>query len=358
MKKKVLLSSIMTIALCLSLIAGSTFALFTSTSTQDIAINSGKVQMTANIEGLKLYSVQGNPDVADEDAVIDEKGNKYEYVEQTNGEFANGGTAAFDATEAKLTMERVTPGDKVEMTLTGANTSNVAIQYRYSIKCTSGHALMEGFNVYLAEGTNTLVKYEALSSYVTGWRNLAAETDMADVAIVIELPVTAGNEYQDLNAEIEITVEAVQGNAVTQNEAEIVYYYVETPVVEAATDNTLDPPAETYMYKDMYLLGEANIVVSDPTKGVHLDNVTADVKGSAIVIGEMDQNPVIIIENCDFILDAGEYIIDASAIGSAYQVFLVNVTVNGELLPVGVCDANVGAYLNCVQWFQVVDPTV
>ena len=41
MKKNRILSSIITIALCLSLIAGSTFALFTSTDEVDIAITAG-----------------------------------------------------------------------------------------------------------------------------------------------------------------------------------------------------------------------------------------------------------------------------------------------------------------------------
>ena len=62
--------------------------------------------------------------------------------------------------------------------------------------------------------------------------------------------------------------------------------------------------------------------------------------------------------NCDFILDAGEYIVDASAYGTAYQVFLQNVTVNGELLPIGACDPAVGQYLKNVEWFQVVDPNL
>ena len=43
MKKSVILSSIMLIALCLSLITGATFALFTSESSVNIAVSSGKV---------------------------------------------------------------------------------------------------------------------------------------------------------------------------------------------------------------------------------------------------------------------------------------------------------------------------
>ena len=54
MKKKVLLSSIVTIALCLCLIAGSTYALFTSQSQTDISVKAAKVEMTASLTDLKL----------------------------------------------------------------------------------------------------------------------------------------------------------------------------------------------------------------------------------------------------------------------------------------------------------------
>ena len=243
MKKKILVSSILTIALCLSLIAGSTFALFTSTSEQTIVVTSGKVEMTADIEGLTLYSVEGK----DGGAIVDENGYTYEYKTLTGDTFTNGGTAIFDEATATLTMDKVTPGDKVSFTLTGANTSNVAIQYRYKIECLSGHALMHGFNTYISEDAATLAtsKYAALNSYVTEWRALAANTAMADVLFEIELPVTAGNEYQDIKeAEIKITVEAVQGNAVTENDNVLVTYIekaataadVETLLADADTD--------------------------------------------------------------------------------------------------------------------------
>ena len=47
MKKKVLMSSIVTIVLCLTLIAGSTYALFTSESNVNVAVTSGKVVVKA-----------------------------------------------------------------------------------------------------------------------------------------------------------------------------------------------------------------------------------------------------------------------------------------------------------------------
>ena len=50
MKKKVLLTSILSIVMCLSLIAGATFALFTSESKVNIAVTSGNVEVVAYVD--------------------------------------------------------------------------------------------------------------------------------------------------------------------------------------------------------------------------------------------------------------------------------------------------------------------
>ena len=109
MKKKALISSILTIALCLSLIAGSTFALFTSTDEVNVAITAGKVEVVATIDGLQTYSMENATDV--------------------NGTFANGGTASFTDTKA-LVLDKVTPGDKATFVVKITNNSNVATSYR------------------------------------------------------------------------------------------------------------------------------------------------------------------------------------------------------------------------------------
>ena len=62
-----------------------------------------------------------------------------------------------------------------------------------------------------------------------------------------------------------------------------------------------------------------------------------------------DYQPTIFIQDCEFIIDEGEYLIDASAIeGGVYQIFLVNVKVNGEYLT----QETATKYLNNVNWFQ------
>lgn len=199
MKKKVLLSSIATIALCLCLIAGSTFALFTSQSEVNIAVTAGKVEVQANITDLTLYSVKANPTSG---TVIDEYGYKYDYEKQLSA-FANGGTATLVGNE--LTLEKVTPGDKVTFTIEITNTSDVLTQYRTLVYCTENDGLLSGLEIGLDGDTFNGFAY-------TEWTTLAAGADIADVAVTVELPVNAGNEYQETSASLCFIVEAVQSN--------------------------------------------------------------------------------------------------------------------------------------------------
>ena len=131
MKKKVLLSSILVIAICLCLIAGSTFALFTSDDEFDISITSGKVNIDAYAQIAGVYSANGPVAEHSDKYLKDENDNYYEhYGPLSNLTFLNGGTASLNGHD--LVIERITPGDRVDMNISVTNNSNVAISYRYS----------------------------------------------------------------------------------------------------------------------------------------------------------------------------------------------------------------------------------
>lgn len=208
MKKKVILSSILTIALCLSLIAGSTFALFTSESSVNIAVTSGTVKVTATIdETLGLYSPTS----------IGGNGNILEATNAAgNGVFANGGTAAINGNELRLTS--LTPGDKVTVTIKIKNESNVAIKYRTILKSTEDNSLLSGLKITfaalggeVASGFDTAAETFTGSALKSEWREFNGTEKTVQVAI--ELPATAGNNYQTKDCKLAFTVEAVQGNA-------------------------------------------------------------------------------------------------------------------------------------------------
>ena len=221
MKKKVLLSSIATIALCLSLIAGSTFALFTDKTNFNIAVTAGKVDVEAYATIVDVWSADGEADGESDQFLVDENGNAYVHVAQADKEtFSNGGTATLTGlNKQNLTIQRMTPGDKVDVNINVDNNSNVAISYRYKITINSDGGLATGM-VLTVDGK----AYEGFESYTSAWYpvkyapNGTPET-IDPKKISVELPVYAGNEYQETSVEYTILVEAVQGNAVTNNEA-------------------------------------------------------------------------------------------------------------------------------------------
>ena len=375
MKKKVLLSSILVIALCVSVIAGSTLALFTDDTAFDISVTSGDVEIFATADVSAVYSAKAIKEAYTGDSTDlfrDENGAFYIHEKQADKKtFINGGVA--DVVNGVVTIERITPGDKVDVEISVDNRSDVAISYRYVLTA-NGTNLANGMVVTTFDKDGNTTSTEALAIWVSDWYSAKAPNGVAEEipvrTISIELPVDAGNEYQTeyndpttddddviQSVEYTLTVEAVQGNANTTNEEKIVVYSQE-PVqnVPPVLSDYFDPETNSVYVHDLYLQGDANITV-DQNYPLTLENVTTDVNGSAIIIDEYA--PALLIMNCEFNLDAGEYIIDASAFeGGIGQVFLVNVTVNGVLLDLGVNTAQAGQYLNNVYWYQVADPNL
>lgn len=267
MKKKALVSSLLVIALCLSLIVGSTFALFTSESTLSIAVNSAQVKLIASFKegSFEVFSVEAK----DGGSEVDENGHTYEHVARPdNKTFYNGGTAVQEGSEVKL--DRVTPGDKVNFTVIGTNDSNVKVMYRYRIECLKGFELAHGMTVTI-NGT----KYDSLSTYVSAWTELAAHTDMDPVDISIEMLVDRGNEYQNLkDTSYNIVVEAVQANGVTEGEAEITYINRIAPGTTAEEISAMmaDPDVDHVVFGE-----NMSLTINDDIKDKILDGAGSDV---------------------------------------------------------------------------------
>lgn len=225
MRKKALLSSILTIALCLSLIAGSTFALFTDSTDFNIAITSGDIEIKATAAINAVYSAKG-ADAADDKYLVDEFGHNYTHELQTSGNFVNGGTAAVNQQTGTLEIVNITPGDRVDVDIVVDNTSNVAFVYRYKVEAVD--SILASGMVLTVDGKS----YEAVKSWTSAWYPVVAAGETVDTeTISLELPVFANNDYQSevaendiKTAEYKITVEAVQGNAVTDDESELVIY--------------------------------------------------------------------------------------------------------------------------------------
>lgn len=268
MKKKsraILLTSLATIAVCTSIIAGATYALFTDEETVNIAVTSGRVAVKAyaqNLTGKTTYaSTEGDGELYDESKLGDFAGYYKESgltaETEKNGSkvvtFANGGTATLTAA-GNVTLNNITPGDSVEFDIAIENSSNVATQYRTSMTAVmanedskNGHNLMSALNVTIVRDEDTVAyklaedrtDFSKMESYVSGWNNWESAkngTDTYTLHVTISLPLTVGNDYKNCKSEITFKLEAVQGNShVTGNE---IFRYYEVSSV-ADLDNVI-----------------------------------------------------------------------------------------------------------------------
>ena len=119
-------------------------------------------------------------------------------------------------------------------------------------------------------------------------------------------------------------------------------------VPAAPTEEDFLFPAGTNMvlYKDMLLKDDAQIVHAE-NAGLGLSNVTAELDHDVIV---RKSSAAIVIENSEFTLTNGAKLITVGEGGDGYQVFLINVKVNGVLLTA----ENAGQYMKGITSFSAV----
>ena len=196
MKKRTLLTAILSIVMCLSLMAGATFALFTSESKVNIAITSGKVDVVA---------------VVDVDSV--------EYVTYTNTTWTDAvdGKTEFDGiggsaevTESSVKLNNITAGDGLKFNVVVKNNSTITVKARTIIEndLSKDTGLFNCLQVKIGD--------QPFAGAIIGdWEEIAVGS--TDVIIPVEIVLPSSSNDQEMGCEINVVVEAVQGNANVQN---------------------------------------------------------------------------------------------------------------------------------------------
>lgn len=199
MKKKVLLSSAMTIALCLSLIVGSTFALFTSQSRVDVAVTSGKVDVVASVDGEISYTSSLGTVLPQSSATLAEDSNT-------------------------ITISNMVPGDTITFNIRITNNSTVDVNYRtrFGQQNGTGSDLLKALKIqveHVAEdaaedepATASLMR--GANSVVTPYGKLEPGSDDMLLKVTITMPKeVAAEKYEGVTCTLIYMVEAVQANA-------------------------------------------------------------------------------------------------------------------------------------------------
>ncbi len=211
MKKKTVVASILTMAMCASLITGATFALFTDESKTNIAITSGTVDVEAE---LSIASIHTPTSIAENGVVVDAT-EKATLTDAYNGTFGLGGSVAIDE-KGDVKITNMVPGDKVVFQLSMTNNSNVALMQREQVSCADeDKSFFESLNMGVSVDGVDYVYYH---DYVSAWQSGAdvyGEGTTATRYLSLELPAYVGNDMQGKTCNLTVSVNAVQGNAQT-----------------------------------------------------------------------------------------------------------------------------------------------
>ena len=194
MKRNVIVSALLAITLCMSVLAGATFALFTSTAKVNLSITSAKVKLlNATIENKKMYSLtEVNPDTLE----------GTEEDRTAAGTFYLGGTAVFEGNT--LTLKKMVPGDRIAFDVKVDNESDIPVKYRVLVKEDGESNLTAALNIFVNN------EYY-LGDSATGYTALAVGENVT-VPVSVELPISAGNDYAEKTATLIVSVEAVQAS--------------------------------------------------------------------------------------------------------------------------------------------------
>ena len=233
-KIKALVASVMTVGVCIAIIVGSTFALFTDEERVNINVNAAQVELNSEISRIRVTSMNDYvDDVADEDGYYT---------------FEVGGTATLDD-EGNVIIDRMAPGDAVEIFIENdIGSTNIAICYRVRFTITvtdkNGERLKDLSGEFLTDENNVPLSNDMLTAYInlapdendpfnrenmtamentdtvdaaleTAWsERVSPGDDMNGIVLRFAMNREAGNEYQGVQIVAAFVIEAVQYNGV------------------------------------------------------------------------------------------------------------------------------------------------
>ena len=180
-KAKALVASAIVIALALATVSGVTYSWFSDSEESTINITTGKVDI--ELENITVKK----------------------YTDGVEGEFLSG-TETHEVKNGSIIMklDNICPGDKVVLSFYIKDNSTITCKYRYSLLADDYNGLFKGLNISAVYDSVTLTQ----AGY-TDWKDYVSGTG----TISVELPTSAGNEYQAKNVVLNFGIEAYQSNA-------------------------------------------------------------------------------------------------------------------------------------------------
>lgn len=209
-----------TILVCLCIITGATFALFTSKDTVNITVAAGQVQVIAS---MSIDTVRTTFKTYTDSTYSISTPTKYDSDNNPVYNFENAGTATLKGGRV-LTLDRVTPGDEVNLHVNIENKSNVAIKYIVVATVSSNSSQQYPLDDYLEVYVDNAKVGSSGKTYVpSNWKTVDPYSGITSIPVQVWLPDDIGgssvddNLYQNATAEITFTVYAIQANVTNQD---------------------------------------------------------------------------------------------------------------------------------------------
>lgn len=212
-KRSVIITAILAIIMCASLAAGATFALFSSSSSVNIAITSANVEVNADVKVTKTWHEDNN-------------------VEKPGLYDTGKAEVTYENNQAKLTLSNFVPTDGVKLAVSLKNESTVKIKYRVLLLAdrTVGTELLDELNIVM--NGMEFRGYTLATEYV----ELEAGASINDIPVTIVFPKEA-TEGKNTTCNLAIKVDAQQGNAVADNTFDVAEGH--TIISETAEDGSV-----------------------------------------------------------------------------------------------------------------------
>lgn len=252
-KRSIIISAVLAIIMCVSLFAGATLAIFTSDSKVNIAVTAGTVEVVATLD---------EPVLSHKEADSSAEGG---YKEVTGTFYA--GTATLDENNQMLTVSNMVSMDKISFNIAIQNNSTVAVKYRTVIMCEEDNGLFEALTVSI--GDNSFDGRTAITNY----QELAVGADVASVPVTIEIGADKGanGEYNAKSCTVSYKVEAVQGNAATEDVAANEYQLYNATDLKWLQKHA----SEIAAYSTVKLMNDIDLDGADLSP-IYMDSITFD----------------------------------------------------------------------------------
>ena len=207
-------------------------------------------------------------------------------------------------------------------------------------------------------GQNSVVyaKYES-DSYSETWGGIGAVTGiLVNSTINAEIVDGATVAIADNGMETNATFQNFLSGYLAENKGNIinngsVKVKASSPIVGNGNGTNYNGEAVNSTSNDFFTLngceltGDANITIKEDYSGIIIENTNADINDDFLTIENCDC--LVYMRNCDITLPEGKKLISCGF--TKYQVFILNVTVNGVLLT----QETAAQYLENVAWYGV-----